>query len=81
MAAGVTLVGFVGGVRALGRFLGTLPGGPGLALDAIDLLQFDFAGEVEVADGGVFPQGLNLLQVQADRGLLDADAVGDLALG
>jgi hypothetical protein len=80
-AACTAVVRVVVGLGALVGFLGALPGGPGFALYAVDLLQFDFASQVEVADRGLTPLGLDLLQVNADGRLLDSDALGDRGLG
>jgi len=71
------LGGFVVDVGRLGRLLGTDPGGPGLALHTVDLLQFHFAGLVEVPYGRLPPLPANLHQVAGDRSLRAAQLVGD----
>ncbi|QEG36317.1 hypothetical protein Pr1d_36300 [Bythopirellula goksoeyrii] len=81
MTTGLALVGLVRGDRSLGGFLRTLPRRPGLAFDAINLLDLDLAGQVEVADGGLTPLHLNTLQVRRNCGLADPDFYRDLLLG
>jgi hypothetical protein len=61
-------------------FLRSLPGVPGLPFQKIDLLQFQFAGLVEVADTRFPPLLANLFQVIRDRRLADPEMLGDLGL-
>jgi hypothetical protein len=80
VAACAPLVRLVGRVRTLGRLLRTHPRGPRLPFHAVDLLDLDLACQVEVADGRLQPPVLNLLQVEADRRLLDPDFSRDRTL-
>ncbi len=64
----------------LGRFLRPLPGRPGLAFDAVEFLQFEILGLVEVADGRLAPQFTNLFEVVRDTRLRHADTLSDRRL-
>ena len=68
-------------VGRLGRLLGPFPGGPRLALDPIELLEFDLPGEVEIPDHRLPPLLADPLQVGTHRGLRVAQVLGDLGLG
>jgi hypothetical protein len=61
LTTGFALVGFVGGGGRLQRFLGPFPGGPGLSLNAVDLLQLDLARFIKISDGGLSPLDSNEL--------------------
>jgi len=51
MLAGLLAGAFSGDHGRLGRFLGTLPGGPRFPFDPLQLEQFHLAGQVEVPYG------------------------------
>ncbi len=68
-------------MSALSRLLRPLPGGPGLALDPVDLLEFQVAGLVEVADRRGPPFFADVNQVLGNRRLRDAEFARDLHLG
>jgi hypothetical protein len=72
VAPRAAVVRVVGGVRALVGLLGAFPRGPRLAFHAVDLLDLDLAGQVEVAHRLMAPRLLDLLEVVADRRLFDA---------
>jgi len=80
VAACFAVIGLVEGVRALIRLLRAFPRGPSFPFYAVDLLDLDLAGQVEVADGRQAPLGLNLLEIEADGRLFDSYALGNLAL-
>ena len=69
VATRAALVRLVIGSGTLRRFLGSFPGGPGFALDAIDLLEFQVAGRIKVTHGRFTPLGPDLPEIVGDRGL------------
>jgi hypothetical protein len=64
----------------LHRLLRALPGGPGLSFQEVDLLEFGFAGLVEIPNPRLAPQLAELFQVGGDCRLTDVEMLGDLGL-
>ena len=60
--------------------LGPFPRGPGFFFDAIELLEFHFAGHVEVPHHRRAPLLADPMDVGTDGALTDADFLGDLGL-
>ena len=67
-------------VRRLGRFLRTFPGGRYLPVDAVEFLELDLAGLLEIANGRTASLGADLCQILRDRCPVAAQVLCNLAL-
>jgi hypothetical protein len=65
----------------LGRFLRPLPGGPCFAFDAVEFLEFEVFGFVEVADGRFAPQLADGAEIGGHRRLWNGEVLTDCDLG